>query len=93
MLREYDIAGRYGGEEFAVVASQTTGQDMVTLAERIRQEIEQLDIQDSRACIRVTVSVGVSSLTDGDTLETFWKRADDALYLAKNEGRNRTVQL
>lgn len=93
VLREYDVAGRYGGEEFAVVASETGRQDMVSLAERVRQEIEQLDIADKTTSIRVTVSVGVSSLTDGDTLESLWKRADDALYLAKNEGRNRTVQL
>ena len=93
VLREYDIAARYGGEEFAVVVSINTQQDLVALAERIRQNIEQLHIQDKTACIRVTTSIGVTALEDIDTSEIMLKRADNALYQAKAEGRNRTVLL
>ncbi len=93
MLRDYDVAGRYGGEEFAVVATGTSSSDMLLLAERIRQRIEQMEIQNNKTTVRVTTSVGVAALADGDTLETLLKRADNALYQAKHEGRNRTVHL
>jgi diguanylate cyclase (GGDEF)-like protein len=90
MLREYDIAARYGGEEFTVVVSVNSKQELFALAERIRQSIEQLEIQDKNACTRVTTSIGVAALEESDTSETMLKRADNALYQAKKEGRNRT---
>jgi diguanylate cyclase (GGDEF)-like protein len=90
MLREYDIAARYGGEEFTVVVSVNSKQELFALAERIRQSIEQLEIQDKNACTRVTISIGVAALEESDTSETMLKRADNALYQAKKEGRNRT---
>ena len=90
-VREYDIACRYGGEEFAIIVSETSPQDMMILAERIRESIAALSIGDEKICIRVTVSIGVAVLDGGDTPETLLKRADAALYQAKNEGRNRTV--
>ena len=90
-LREYDIAGRYGGEEFAVLAPGTSSGDLVSLAERIRQTVEQLEIQNSSAIVHVTVSVGVAALDEHDSLETLLERADNALYQAKHEGRNRVV--
>jgi len=93
MLREYDIAARYGGEEFAVVASMSSKQELAALAERIRQNIEKLHIQDKNVCMRVTTSIGVAALEEDDTSETLLKRADQALYQAKDEGRNRTVML
>jgi len=92
-LREYDLAGRYGGEEFAVIAAETSGQDVTALAERIRETIAALSISDADICTRVTVSLGVAVLDANDTPETLIKRADDALYRAKREGRNRTVLL
>jgi diguanylate cyclase (GGDEF)-like protein len=93
MVREYDIAGRYGGEEFVVVTSETSGQGMMVLAERIRETIAALNISNAQACTRITVSIGVAVLNDGDTPETLLKRADDAMYQAKHEGRNRTALL
>ncbi len=92
-VREYDIAGRYGGEEFAVIVSETSAEDMLKLAERIRETVAALHIGDARTCIRITVSIGVAALGVGDTTETLLKRADVALYRAKDEGRNRTVLL
>ncbi|MBC7963277.1 MAG: diguanylate cyclase [Steroidobacteraceae bacterium] len=92
-MREYDVAARYGGEEFAVLVPETKRQDLVALAERIREQLENQDISDANSTVRVTVSIGVTSLDDNDTPETLLKRADNALYQAKNEGRNRTVLL
>ena len=91
MLREYDIGGRYGGEEFAVVLAEMTPADMVKLAERIRETIEQLDQHGNATGIHVTISIGVAVLKDDDTTETLLQRADFALYRAKDAGRNRTV--
>jgi diguanylate cyclase (GGDEF)-like protein len=91
MLREYDVGGRYGGEEFAVVLVEMTPADMVKLAERIRATIEQLDRHGSVTGIHVTISIGVAVLKDDDTTETLLQRADVALYMAKDAGRNRTV--
>lgn len=91
MLREYDVGGRYGGEEFAVVLAETTPEDMVRLAERIREKIEQLDDHGKAIGIHVTISIGVAVLNETDTTQTLLQRADSALYRAKEEGRNRTV--
>ncbi len=90
-MREYDIAARYGGEEFAVLVPETKRHDLVALAERIREQIELQEMSDGETAVRVTVSIGVTSLNENDTPETLIKRADDALYKAKHEGRNRTV--
>lgn len=92
-VREYDIPGRYGGEEFAVIVPETSGQDVTALAERIRETIAALFISDADICTRVTISVGLAVLDANDTQETLIKRADTALYRAKHEGRNKTVLL
>jgi diguanylate cyclase (GGDEF)-like protein len=91
MLREYDVGGRYGGEEFAVLLVETTPADMVKLAERIREKIEQLADHGNTTGIHVTISIGLAVLNDDDTTETLLQRADMALYQAKEAGRNRTV--
>lgn len=91
MLREYDVAGRYGGEEFVVVSTGTTAEDLVRLADRIRERIESLEMHGKAPALRVTVSIGVSALEECDSAESLLKRADVALYRAKHRGRNRTV--
>ncbi|MDZ4184560.1 MAG: diguanylate cyclase [Desulfuromonadales bacterium] len=91
MLREYDVGGRYGGEEFAVILAETSPADMVKMAERIRERIEQLDRHGHATGIHITISIGVAVLKDDDTTETLLQRADTALYRAKETGRNRTV--
>jgi len=93
-VRGIDLACRYGGEEFVVVMPDTERAVAETVAERIRNEIES---QAFAACsgtqsLRVTVSIGVASiLPEGDSAEALMKRADAALYEAKNTGRNRVV--
>lgn len=91
MLRDYDVGGRYGGEEFAVILAETTPANMVKLAERIREAIEQCKDHGNASGIHVTISIGVAVLKDTDTIETLLQRADSALYRAKEAGRNRTV--
>ncbi|UCE59808.1 MAG: response regulator [Phycisphaerales bacterium] len=87
--RNVDSVGRYGGEEFIVLAPDTPGASAVKLAERIRKAVWSLAIPHpaSDAAGRVTVSAGVTTCCS-DSLERTLKRADDALYIAKKAGRN-----
>ena len=86
-LRKGDLAGRYGGEEFTVVLPRTDLKTAKIIAERIRRSIEDYLFPDS---IHITVSIGVSQLQmESETSESLLKRADDALYTAKREGKNR----
>ncbi|MBN9241537.1 MAG: PleD family two-component system response regulator [Mesorhizobium sp.] len=93
-VRGIDLACRFGGEEFVVVMPDTEGEIAERVAERIRAEIERepFAIGHDGKTIPVTVSVGVSSLLKGlDTVDGLMKRADLALYEAKDGGRNRVV--
>ena len=93
-VRGIDLACRFGGEEFVVVMPDTDPHIAEKVAERIRAEIAQTPfvIGATGKTINVTVSVGVSSLKKtGDTVDDLMKRADVALYEAKNGGRNRVV--
>lgn len=93
-VRGIDLACRYGGEEFIVVMPDTEPHIAEMVAERIRAGVEQVpfDVDEGRAALNVTVSVGVSSLRRGlDTPADLMKRADVALYEAKSGGRNRVV--
>lgn len=82
-LRSGDTVGRFGGEEFLIVLPDATAQTALLVAERVRLAIE---AGGSTPC--VTISVGVAELACGERSETLLKRADKALYVAKNEGRN-----
>ena len=86
VLRSIDIVARWGGEEFIMLLPTATLRQGVSLAEKIRREVEtlQLDTVDN-----VTVSIGVTEVVQGDSLDDAVKRADDALYRAKRDGRNR----
>ncbi|HEX3952191.1 MAG TPA: PleD family two-component system response regulator [Stellaceae bacterium] len=93
-VRSVDLVGRLGGEEFVVVMPETSLAGAVRVAERLRMAVadELFLIQGSGEKIVVTVSIGVAVTGEGeDTQETLLKRADDALYSAKNSGRNRVV--
>lgn len=85
-VRKSDIVARYGGEEFIIVAVQTKLEQAAVLAEKIRSAVENKPFKDIG---RITVSLGVSSFAPGDDIDSLSKRADKALYLAKNNGRNR----
>lgn len=90
MLRDEDIFGRIGGEEFAVLLPETDIKESFTVADRLRKAIEELSIalSDTKE-ISFTVSIGVSQLKQNDEdVESLLKRADEALYKAKNTGRN-----
>jgi len=91
-MRTMDTAYRYGGEEFTVLLPETTCDDALTVAERIKEAVsgETLDyINDSK----VTVSIGVTEYSDTDSVSNLVKRADHAMYIAKQKGRNRIAYL
>jgi len=89
-LRETDILGRIGGEEFAVMLPETVIQDGELLAERVRLAIEETAIQTLKGEIKLTVSIGIAELDEPDEpLEKVVANADTALYQAKNGGRNK----
>ncbi len=93
-VREMDLACRYGGEEFVLVLPDTDISFAYMIAERLRQEIadEPFVVSTGKLNLNLTISIGVTaSLSDGDTAESFLKRADEALYSAKRDGRNRVV--
>ena len=90
--REVDRVARYGGEEFCVLLPHTDHEGALQAAERLRSAVHRTDIpwQDERIC--VTISTGLATAQDPDEpLHALLKRADDALYRAKTEGRNRVV--
>jgi diguanylate cyclase (GGDEF)-like protein len=91
ILRPYDLLARYGGEEFVCLLPHTGLEQACEVAERIRAAIAGLRVaRDRSAAIRVTVSLGVAQLSDGDADgSAMMKRADAALYRAKRAGRNR----
>jgi two-component system cell cycle response regulator len=91
-IRPYDTVGRYGGEEFLIVAPASDVQGGMALAERIRGVIESQPISTPQGEVRVTVSLGVAASGDpgGSDPQMLLRLADDALYRAKELGRNRS---
>jgi diguanylate cyclase (GGDEF)-like protein len=87
VLSEKGIVGRLGGEEFVIVVEQPLADAMVS-AERIRNELATLRVPVGDTMVQLTGSFGVSEWQDGDTIDTLLKRADIALYKAKQGGRN-----
>ncbi len=92
-VRNVDIPGRYGGEELALILPQTPLSQAVLVAERIRNSIASTDYPYEQHRLKVTVSIGVTSLVGRSkvTLEAFIAEADAALYEAKHGGRNRVI--
>jgi len=86
--RNVDMPARYGGEEFAIIVPNETITDSVKLAERCRREIEKMSLSLNRRSIGVTVSFGVAEALDMSDIEDLIKKADAALYQAKQNGRN-----
>ena len=88
--RETDILGRLGGEEFALILPETTLPDAIAMAERLRIEIENTTVKNTKSDIHITASFGLATLTSQQTsLEDLVNTADDTLYQAKRKGRNR----
>lgn len=89
-IRSSDHFGRWGGEEFILLAA-THDQDSEQLAEKIRAAVENEPYGPESAPVRITISIGVADLHPDDSFETAFKRADRALYRAKDLGRNCVV--
>ncbi len=92
-IRGIDLACRYGGEEFVVVMPETDLAVATMVAERLRRRIasEPFPIQQGARSIEVTISIGIAALGSADNAASVLKRADQALYRAKRDGRNRVV--
>jgi diguanylate cyclase (GGDEF)-like protein len=86
-IRQSDIAARWGGEEFLILLPNTNQQGAIVLAEKIRLAIEKLHLEE----VDFTVSVGVASfdITEDENIDDAIKKADLALYEAKNSGKNK----
>ncbi len=91
LLREFDMVGRFGGEEFIIVLEDTPLDIARRVAERLREGIELEMIECDEQNIRLTISLGLTQATGRDDAQVLIGRADDALYQAKEEGRNRVV--
>jgi diguanylate cyclase (GGDEF)-like protein/PAS domain S-box-containing protein len=87
--RPYDLPARFGGEEFMVLLPESTLVDAMTIAQRIRCALQEMEVQGVGR--RITMSLGISTWAPGDTAGTLIGRADTALYQAKRSGRNRVV--
>jgi len=91
-VRANDLAARWGGEEFCVILQNTTLTEAYSWAERVRATLEKFPVSAPGGLVFVTVSFGLSSLSaDEQGVESSLKRADQALYQAKNAGRNQVV--
>jgi diguanylate cyclase (GGDEF)-like protein/PAS domain S-box-containing protein len=89
-LREEELAGRLGGEEFAVLLPETAPEGALAAAERLRERVAREPVATAQGSLEVTVSIGVAEWREAEeTVETLLIRADEALYAAKSQGRNR----
>ena len=92
-IRGIDLACRYGGEEFVIIMPETNLAAATVVAERLRRRIasEPFLIQQGTRRLDATISIGIAALQDADNPASVIKRADQALYRAKRDGRNRVV--
>lgn len=90
-VRDFDIVGRFGGEEFTIVLKNTDIGLAEVIAERIRNEIAAAPMHIKGTNINITISLGGAMMRQGETRESLLDRADAALYEAKQTGRNRVV--
>lgn len=86
--RDMDCVARYGGEEFVILLDTDSDDHALSMSERIRSQVQELRLPALEK-LSISVSIGIASLTNGESSRSLIKRADDALYLAKGEGRNR----
>ena len=91
LVRANDYFARYGGEEFVVILQATTIKTAHEVAERIRQTVELHPFIFENKRIKVTISIGVSSIIPNDSWDKIYNRADQALYQSKQAGRNRVT--
>jgi len=92
-LRFTDVPARYGGDEFVIMLPETPARGALEVAERIRHAIEQMPFEADTGRVPCTVSIGVATYPeDGRSMDALLARADRALYLAKDGGKNRVAR-
>ena len=90
-IRTVDFLARYGGEEFVVIGDKVKQKEAFKIAEKIRTTIDSHEFVFQKRDVPVTVSIGVAHFTKNDSADKIIKKADKALYRAKNSGRNKTI--
>jgi diguanylate cyclase (GGDEF)-like protein len=88
-FRQVDLVARYGGDEFIVLLPETKLHEALSAAERLRMRIENLRFAYEGEELRTTICIGVAEMQRGDSLKSLIERTDQALYRAKQGGRNR----
>lgn len=88
LVRKSDIFGRFGGEEFLIICPHTTEEEALVLSEKLREEVSSYHFNKVGY---KTISLGIAQLRDEDDAQSLVKKADIALYEAKNSGRNRAI--
>lgn len=91
VARNTDMTFRYGGEEFAVLLSNTDLAGAAIIAERLRKALEALEIEQGDQRLKITASFGLARYREGDSVKSLFEQADRALYQAKEQGRNCVV--
>jgi len=90
-MRMSDLAGRYGGEEFGIILTDTNAANALVFTERLRQRIEAEVIEYEEFKIKITISLGISELTeDCESYQSWLEQSDKALYVCKESGRNQS---
>ncbi len=87
-LRNIDVVGRYGGEEFILLLPNTNLDTAIIICERIRTAIAETPVKYGNHLIYTTISLGVTTITNGDTINSAIERADSLMYQSKQKGRN-----
>jgi diguanylate cyclase (GGDEF)-like protein len=95
VLRQYDSAARFGGEEFALLLPEAALDDAVMVAERLRNNISDIEFSGEFEKLKITASIGVAAIPHAkvNSIEDLIRLSDDALYVAKGNGRNRVERL
>lgn len=88
IIRQYDIFGRLGGEEFAIILPEVDEQDALDLCERIRTKVEEVGFTRK---IPITISIGIALLEGYDDHHALYQKSDEAMYQAKRSGKNQVV--
>jgi diguanylate cyclase len=91
VLRDTDKVYRYGGEEFVIILNRSDEQECLEIAKRVLVVIQNNKLIYKDININITISIGITSVVDSDTPETFVQRADSALYKAKRTGKNKII--
>ena len=90
-IRNIDLFGRLGGEEFGIILPETDIIKAMATAERVRKSVEEISFENED--VNITISLGVTSLLKNDNMNIVYERADRALYKSKNNGRNKVFTI